>query len=220
MWGRKHILGLREGATENAAVVRGLLSDLVNRGFKTEEGILVVMDGAKALRAAVRQVFGNQAQVQRCQVHKKRNVLEHLPERERSWVGHKLHKAWQEADYNKTALRSLADSLEKQYPGAASSLREGLEETLTLTRLGLPETLKRTLRSTNAIESTFDKVRVASRNVKRWRNGEQVLRWSAAGLLEAEKGFRRIKGYRELPLLEEALRRTQAPEKPITVQTA
>ncbi len=220
--GRKHILGLREGATENAAVVRELLSDLVERGLKADEGILVVIDGAKALRAAVRQVFGKQAQVQRCQVHKKRNVLEHLPERERTWVGHKLQQAWQEADYDKAlaALHRLADTLEKQYPGAASSLREGLEETLTLTRLGVPETLRRTLRSTNAIESAFDKVRVASRNVKRWRNGEQVLRWSAAGLLEAEKGFRRIKGYRELPVLAEALSRTQVPEKPIAVKTA
>jgi Transposase and inactivated derivatives len=139
--------------------------------------------------------------VQRCQVHKKRNVLDHLPDEARAWVGRKLDQAWRETDYEKarTALTSLAKTLEDKYPGAAASLREGLEETLTVLRLELPEALRKTLRSTNPIESAFEKVRMACRNVKRWRNGQQVLRWTAAGLLEAEKGFRRIKGYRQLP---------------------
>jgi putative transposase len=139
--GQKHILGLREGATENAAVVRELISSLIEQGLNVDEGILVVIDGAKALRAAIRQAFGKQANSEHCQVHKKRNVLEHLPERERAWVEHKLEQAWQEADYEKAlyALRRLVESLEKQYPGAASSLREGLEETITVTCLGVPK---------------------------------------------------------------------------------
>jgi len=183
--GQKHIiLGLREGATENVTVVRELISDLIERGLNVDEGILVVIDGAKALRAAVRQAFGKQANFERCQVHKKRNVVEHLPERERAWVEHKLEQAWQETDYEKAlcSLRHLAESLEKQYPGAANSLREGLEEAITVTRLGVPGILWRTLRSTNPIESAFDKVRVLARNVKRWQNGERVLRWSADGM--------------------------------------
>ena len=220
--GQKQILGLWEGATENAAVCRALLTDLVERGLRVDGGILVVIDGAKALRAAVRDVLGAKATVQRCQVHKKRNVLDHLPDEARAWVGRKLDQAWRETDYEKarTALTSLAKTLEDKYPGAAASLREGLEETLTVLRLELPEALRKTLRSTNPIESAFEKVRMACRKVKRWRNGQQVLRWTAAGLLEAEKGFRHIKGYRQLPLLAEALRRHVVPESSSVVKTA
>ncbi|WP_297201731.1 IS256 family transposase [Thermanaeromonas sp.] len=221
--GEKEVLGLWEGATENAAVCRSLLTNLVERGLKVEKGILVVIDGSKALRAAVKEVFGNRAVVQRCQVHKKRNVLEHLPKGAQEWVGKKLEQAWSEKDYHKalTELNRLADALEDKYPGAARSLREGLEETLTVTRLGLPETLWKTLRSTNVIETAFDKVRVVTRNVKRWRNGMQVLRWAAAGLLQAEKGFNRIKGYRELPLLATALLEViTTPETSRRVKTA
>lgn len=220
--GQKQVLGLREGATENAAVCRALLSDLVERGLQADEGILVVIDGAKALKAAVKKVFGDQAAIQRCLAHKKRNIQDHLPEKEQVWVGRKLDQAWQETDYNRAleTIKRLASSLEDQHPGAAASLREGLEETLTVIRLGLPERLRRTLRTTNAIESTFDKVRVATRNVKRWRNGQQVLRWAAAGLLDAEKGFRRIKGYKELPILAAALRKQAHPESPTGVKSA
>jgi transposase-like protein len=205
--GQKQVLGLREGATENAAVCRALLSDLVERGLQADEGILVVIDGAKALKAAVKKVFGDQAAIQRCLAHKKRNIQDHLPEKEQVWVGRKLDQAWQETDYNRAleAIKRLASSL---------------EETLTVIRLGLPERLRRTLRTTNAIESTFDKVRVATRNVKRWRNGQQVLRWAAAGLLDAEKGFRRIKGYKELPILAAALRKQALPESPTGVKSA
>jgi putative transposase len=206
--GEKQILGLWEGATENAAVCHALLTDLMERGLRVDEGILVVIDGSKALRAAVRDVLGPQAAVQRCQVHKKRNVLDHLPDEVRRWVSRKLDQCWRETDYEKAraALTGLAKNLEEKYPGAAASLREGLDETLTVLRLGLPEPLRKTLRSTNPIESAFDTVRMASRNVKRRRNGQQVLRWAAGGLLEAEKGFRRMKGYRQLPLLADALR--------------
>lgn len=220
--GEKRILGIWEGATENATVCRSLLEDLVARGLEVTPGILVVIDGSKALRAAVRDVLGQAAVVQRCQVHKKRNVLEHLPEKERDAVSRKLNQAWRETNYDKAlkALQTLADELEDRYPGAAASLREGLEETLTVTRLRLPEQLIKTLKSTNAIESAFDKVRLAARNVKRWRNGRQVLRWSAAGLMAAEKGFSRIKGYRLLPLLTAALEREVAPKLSSTVKTA
>ncbi|NHM26255.1 IS256 family transposase [Desulfofundulus sp. TPOSR] len=221
--GKKEILGLWEGATENATVCKSLLADLVARGLKAEEGILVVIDGSKALRLAVREVFGERAVVQRCRVHKKRNVLEHLPGEARGWVGKKLNQAWAEKDHRKalSELNRLADTLEEKYPGAARSLREGLEETLTITRLGLPETLRKSLCSTNLIESAFDKVRVVTRNVKRWRSGMQVLRWAAAGLLQAEKGFQRLKGYRELPLLATALLEViTTPKSSMAVKTA
>ena len=163
-----------------------------------------------------------QAVVQRCQVHKLRNVLDHLPERERGWVERKIKEAWRQPDADKAhrALKRLANQLDEVHPGAAASLREGMEETLTVIRLGLSELLQTTLRSTNAIESAFKTVRDVSRNVKRWRNGQQVLRWSAAGLLEAETRFRRIKGYRQLPLLKQALEQHIDSEpkenKPIT----
>ena len=220
--GKKHILGLWEGATENAPVCKSLLMDLVDRGLSTDRGILVIIDGSKAFRSAIRDVLGKQAVVQRCQVHKLRNVLDHLPERERGWVERKIKEAWRQPDADKAhrALKRLANQLDEVHPGAAASLREGMEETLTVIRLGLSELLQTTLRSTNAIESAFKTVRDVSRNVKRWRNGQQVLRWSAAGLLEAETRFRRIKGYRQLPLLKQALEQHIDSEpkenKPIT----
>lgn len=220
--GRKYVLGLWEGATENAAVCKALLSDLVERGLRVENGLLVVIDGSKALRAAVRDVLGTSVVIQRCQVHKKRNVLEHLPEEARGWVGRKLDRAYNESDYDRAlaGLKALAGALEKEYPGAAASLREGLEETLTVLRLGVPELLQRTLRSTNVIESAFDGVRVAARNVKRWQSGEQVLRWTAAGLLEAESRFHRIAGYRDLPVLVQALQKELFPDQSREVKTA
>jgi transposase-like protein len=220
--GEKQVLGLWEGATENATVCRALLEDLIARGFEVDRGMLLVIDGSKALRAAVRDVLGQAAVVQRCQVHKKRNVLEHLPEKEREAVGKKLDAAWRQTDYDNALrmLKRLADDLEVRHPGAAASLREGLEETLTVVRLGLPELLARSLRSTNCIESAFDKVRGYAHHVKRWRNGRQVLRWSAAGLLAAEKGFNRIKGYRLLPMLAVALEREVIPGLSSTTKLA
>lgn len=207
--GRKHLLGLWEGATENAAVCKALLDNLVERGLNATRGLLVVIDGSKALRRAVRDVLGPQAVVQRCQVHKLRNVLDHLPKEKHLWVRRKMAAAWAEPDavQAEASLRALADALEREHPGAAASLREGLEETLTINRLGLSATLRRHLRSTNIIESAISMARATARRVKRWRNGEQVLRWAAAGLLEAEARFRRLGGYRDLPLLRAALRR-------------
>ncbi|MFN2470580.1 MAG: IS256 family transposase [Gaiellaceae bacterium] len=206
--GVKNPLGLWEGSTENATVATALLSDLVERGLDPEQGILFVVDGSKALRRAIRSVFGD-APVQRCVRHKERNVLDHLPERERPTVKQRLRRAWA-ADGHARALdqlRVLASELERSYPGAAGSLREGMEETLTLTRLGLTGSLKRTLESTNPCESMLEIVRRSQRNVKRWSSGEMALRWTAAGMLEAEKQFRKIIGYRELATLVIAIER-------------
>ena len=209
--GRKHPLGLWEGATENKAVCARALADLHDRGLSADEGLLVVIDGSKALRAAVSDAFGEKAAVQRCRIHKQRNVLGHLPESERPWVRRKLGEAWalSDAAAAERRLRELARALEAKRPGAAASLREGLAETLTLTRLGLSieGALAKTLRSTNPIESMLSISRERHRNVKRWRGGEMVLRWSAAGMLDAERSFRRVRGHKELPKLRAALRR-------------
>ena len=201
--GVKIPLGLWEGSAENATVATALLSDLVERGLDPEQGILFVVDGSKALRKAIRDVFGTHAPVQRCVRHKERNVLEHLPERERPTVKRRLRRAWASDDHERalSELRTLAGELERSHPGAAASLREGLEETLTLTRLGIRGNLKRTLESTNPCESMIECVRRSSRNVKRWQSGEMCLRWTAAGMLEAERQFRRIIGYHDLAKL-------------------
>jgi len=206
--GVKIPLGLWDGSTENATVATALLSDLVERGLDPEQGILFVIDGAKALRKAIRSVFG-EAPVQRCVRHKERNVLEHLPERERPAVKQRLRRAWALDDHPRALdqLRQLASELERSYPGAAGSLREGMEETLTLTRLGVTGSLKRTLESTNPCESMLEIVRHTQRNVKRWSSGEMALRWTAAGMLEAERQFRRIIGYRDLATLVVAIER-------------
>ena len=204
--GVKIPLGLWEGSTENATVATALLSDLVERGLDPEQGILFVIDGSKALRKAIRQVFG-EAPVQRCIRHKERNVLEHLAERDRPPVKRRLRTAWAEADHGRARerLRALAADLDRSHPGAAGSLREGLEETLTLTRLGIGGSLKRTLESTNPCESMIECVRRTSRNVKRWSSGEMAMRWTAAGMLEAEQQFRRVIGYRDLAKLAVAI---------------
>ena len=206
--GAKIPLGLWEGSTENATVATALLADLVERGLDPEQGILFVIDGAKALRKAIRNVFG-EAPVQRCLRHKERNVLDHLPERERPAVKQRLRRAWALEDHARALdqLRMLASELDRSYPGAASSLREGLEETLTLSRLGVGGNLKRTLESTNPCESMIEIVRRTQRNVKRWSSGEMALRWTAAGMLEAERQFRRIIGYRDLATLVVAIER-------------
>ncbi len=209
--GTKLPLGLWEGSTENATVATALLSDLVERGLDVSRGVLVVLDGAKALRKAVRDVFGEGTPVQRCIRHKERNVEGHLPERERPWVRRKLRSAWAEPEYGRAlaSLEALARQLETSHPGAAASLREGLAETLTLTRLGVTGQLKATLASTNPVESMIEIVRQTQRNVKRWRSGEMALRWTAAGMLEAERQFRRVVGYRDLPKLLAAIEREQ-----------
>ena len=210
--GVKIPLGLWEGSTENAAVATALLSDLVERGLDVEQGVLCVLDGAKALRKAVRDVLGVGTPVQRCIRHKERNVLDHLPERDRPPVKRRLRAAWAELDHDRALdrLQALAGELDHSHPGAASSLREGLEETLTLTRLGINGSLKRTLESTNPCESMIECVRRTSRNVKRWQSGEMGLRWTAAGMLEAERQFRRIIGYSDLAKLALAIERDLA----------
>ena len=201
--GDKLALGLWAGSTENATVASALLSDLVSRGLDVEQGLLFVIDGSKALRKAIRQVFGDDAPVQRCVRHKERNVLELLPERDRLAIKRRLAQAWQETDYTKALeqLRRLAVELDHEHPGAAASLREGMEETLTVTRLGITGKLKRTLQSTNPCESMIGTVRVIQRNVKNWSSGEMCLRWTAAGMLEAETRFRKVEGYRGLAQL-------------------
>jgi len=206
--GVKIPLGLWEGSTENATVATALLSDLVERGLDPEQGILFVIDGAKALRKAIRNVFGD-APVQRCVRHKERNVTDHLPERDRPAVQQRLRRAWALDDHARALdqLRLLASELERSYPGAAGSLREGMEETLTLTRLGVTDSLKRTLESTNPCESMIEIVRRTQRNVKRWSSGEMALRWTATGMLEAERQFRKIIGYRDLATLVVAIER-------------
>ncbi len=227
--GVKIPLGLWEGSTENATVATALLSDLVDRGLDPEQGILFVIDGAKALRKAIRTVFGERAPVQRCVRHKERNVLDHLPERDRTVVKRRLRRAWAQCDHARALdeLRLLASELDRSHPGAAASLREGLEETLTLTRLRISGRLKKTLESTNPCESMIECVRRTSRNVKHWQTGDMCLRWTAAGMLEAERQFRRIIGYADLAKLVNAIERDldQAPvptptEEAVTLVTA
>jgi putative transposase len=206
--GDKHALGLREGATENTAAVRALLADLVERGLATDRSLLIVIDGAKALHKAVVEVFGAHALIQRCREHKKRNVTDALPERLRAAVRSAMNQAYGTRDPKRARrlLDNLARRLEHQHPGAAASLREGLEETLTVMRLGLPENLERVLSSTNLIENLFSRVRELGRRVRRWQSGTMVLRWTAAGVLEAERGFRKLAGSRAMPILVAALR--------------
>jgi putative transposase len=206
--GKKHVLGLREGATENAAVCKALLADLIERGLPGNRSLLFVIDGAKALRKAVTDTFGSRALIQRCRQHKKRNVTDALPERMRSQVNSAMSQAYASGDVNRTRqlLENLARSLERSHPGAAASLREGLDETLTVMRLELPESLERVLSSTNLIENLFSRVREMARRVRHWQGGAMILRWCAAGVLEAEHNFRKVTGYRSLAKLDAALR--------------
>jgi transposase-like protein len=223
--GTKVPVGLWEGATENATVVRHLLADLVGRGLDATDGLLVVIDGAKALSAAVTAVFGAKAAIQRCTVHKRRNVAEHLPEDQRGWVDQKLVRALNNPDAA-AGLRdaqALAALLDRKHPGAAASLREGLPELFTVARLGITGTLAKTLTSSNPIESMISIARATNRNVTRWRDGQMVLRWTAAGMLNAQRSFRRVKGYKQMPQLVAALRRHAHPNparRPETVSTA
>jgi len=207
--GRKHVLGMREGSTEKTQVVRSLLSDLIDRGLAADAPRLWVIDGGKALRRAIVDLFGASALVHRCQEHKRRNVLDHLPEDLHASVGRAMRDAWDTSDQvlAKRQLERLAHRLSKNHPGAASSLREGLEETLTLIELGIEGALYRTLRTTNPIENLNGLIAHYSRNVKRWRDGEMVLRWIAHSLNEASRGFRAVRGFRDMRHLVTALAR-------------
>jgi len=211
--GTKVPVGLWEGSTENKTVVTHLLADLVSRGLDAEDGLLVVIDGAKALSAAVKAVFGARAAIQRCTVHKRRNVAEHLPESERGWVDLKLLRALNNPDAaaGLRDAKALATALERKHPGAAASLREGLQELFTVARLGITGTLAKTLISSNPIESMISIARTTNRNVTRWRDGQMVLRWTAAGMLNAQRSFRRVRGYKQMPQLVAALRRHAHP---------
>ena len=205
--GKKHVLGLWQGATENTVVVKDLLEDLVTRGLAPERRYLFVIDGAKALRAAIQRVFGERAEVQRCQLHKRRNVAEYLPKNAQGDYDRRIRNAYAMTDYAqaKAELQKIFRQLERVNPPAAHSLEEGLEETLTVHRLGVGELLRRSLANTNPIESCLSTVERVARNVKRWHAGDQALRWTATGLLEAEKKFRKVKGFRELPALQRKL---------------
>ncbi|HXL16800.1 MAG TPA: IS256 family transposase [Streptosporangiaceae bacterium] len=209
--GVKHPLALVEGSTENATLVTDLLVGLRGRGLDVTRPMLVGIDGSKALRKAVVDVLDHPV-IQRCQLHKVRNVKDHLPQRLRSSVGRRMTDAYHASSAleAEAALLALAKELDRTHPGAAASLREGLDETLTVLRLNVPPTLARTLRSTNCIESMISVCRDHAANVKRWRDGQMALRWCAAGMIEAGKQFRRVNGHLHLPTLRAALERESA----------
>jgi transposase-like protein len=217
--GVKIPLGLWEGSTENATLAGALLADLVDRGLDPEQAILFVIDGSKALRKAIKGVFGEHALVHRCHRHKERNVTELLPERDRDQVRGRIRAAWALTDPElaKQRLEFLASELDRSWPDAANSLREGMDDTLTLMRLGVSGQLSKALSSTNPCESMIEIVRHAQRNVKRWRDGDMRKRWTAAGMLQAERQFRRIIGYRDLAKLVIAIERhilAASPQNP------
>src|SRR6266404_5468087 len=209
--GRKHFLGIWHGATENATVVKGLLEDLVSRGLESERKMLIVIDGAKALRKAVTMVLGEEGLVQRCRLHKLRNVLDHLPEEKKAQATWRLRAAWGQKDPKaaEKELRKTVRWLDGFSPMAAASLLEGLEETLTVQKLGIGHTLCRSLSNTNLMENCFSLAAHRTRRVKRWDGGHMILRWRAAALLAAEKNFRRIRGCEQLKDLAKVLRELQ-----------
>lgn len=210
--GDKHPLGLIEGATENAAVVQALLDNLVERGLDPKVCRLFIIDGAKALTKAIRKTFGRHTPIQRCQIHKARNIVERLPESLHASTRRALRQAWEldDADKAERLIRNLARRLERDAPGVANSILEGLDEILTVLRLGLPLQLRRSLACTNIIENMNGTIRQVCRNVKRWRDASMALRWTAAGMMEAAKGFRRLKAHKQLPALRAALLAHQA----------
>ena len=201
--GRKMILGLRQGATENATVVGELLGELVHRGLDFSEPRLYILDGGKALTAAVKRHAGGSAAIQRCQVHKRRNVLDHLTDEQKPAVAQRLNAAYALEDHAaaKQALNTLHRELMELNPSAARSLGEGMEETLTVHRLHIPMQLRKTLASTNVIESAFSIVEQVCKNVKRWHGGDQRERWVGSGLLVAQKQFRKVTGHKQIPAL-------------------
>jgi len=200
--GCKHVLGLREGASENKVVAKALLEDLVERGISPERRRLFVIDGSKALRRAIDAVFGSENLVQRCRKHKERNVLGYLPKESKEQVESTIRAAWQlPPPKGKAKLEKMATWLEDEYPSAAASIREGLDEMFTINELQLPVSLKRCLGSTNLIESCFSGTRNRTRRVTNWQDGSMVLRWAASALLATEKNFRRVVGFQSLPIL-------------------
>ena len=218
--GKKHVLGLREGTTENSGVAKALLRNLLERGLAPDRARLFVVDGSKALKTAIRKVFGPLGVVQRCQIHKRRNILEHLPEHRHASVDRILREAWDpaDADLAKRRLEGLASSLEAEHPGAAGSIREGLDETLTLQRMGIEGALYQTLRSTNTIENLNSLIATYTRNVKRWQGGSMVLRWASAAVLDTSKRFRAIRGYRDLDRLARGLEQIEQEQETATDQ--
>ena len=217
--GDKHTLGLYEGATENTTSCIGLLSDLEARGVRTDRAMLFVIDGSKALAKAIRAKFGTRALIQRCQVHKKRNVEDHLPDVMRRNAGRTISAAYQSGNAMraKRMLEGLARQFERKHPSAAASLREGLDETLTVMRFDLPERLARTLSTTNPIEFLNGRIRKTTHNVAKWKGGEMVLRWLAVALVEASKTFRKLRGHAGMPKLIAALRAHDAKLAPAVV---
>jgi putative transposase len=209
--GVKHPLGLVEGATENTAVVQALIDNLVERGLDPTVPRLFIIDGAKALSKAIRRTFGHHTPIQRCQIHKARNIVGRLPSSLHASVRRVLRQAWEldDADKAEKLIRNLARRLAQEAPGASGSILEGLDEMLTVTRLGLPSQLRRALACTNIIENMMSTVRRVCRNVKRWRTASMTLRWTAAAMLEAKKGFRKLKAYKQLPVLRMALKAHQ-----------
>ena len=217
--GDKHVLGLYEGATENTTCCTGLLSDLEARGVQTDRAMLFVIDGSKALAKAIRVKFGTRALIQRCQVHKRRNVEDHLPNDMKRNAGRTISAAYHSGNVvrAKRMLEALARQLERKHPSAAASLREGLDETLTVMRLDLHEGLARTLSTTNPIEFLNGRIRRTTHNVAKWDGGEMVMRWLAVALIEASKTFRKLRGYKGMPKLVAALRAHDKKLKPAIV---
>ena len=214
VWGVSGSAVTVEGSTENTAVCARLIADLVDRGLDASRGVLFVIDGGKALSKAIRAAFGSKAPIHRCRRHKERNVVWHLPEAERPLIQRKLCAAWvnPDADTARRELEALEWALDKKRPGAAASLREGLADTLTVNRLGVTGSLLKTVESTNPVESMIEIVRQHARRVKRCQHGEMALRWTAAGVLAAEAQFHRVKGYRQLPQLLDALEEATADQ--------
>jgi len=213
--GTKHILGLWQGSTENSTLVKDLLTDLVERGLNPQKPLLIVLDGGKALRKGVDEVFGKMAVVQRCRVHKQRNILDYLPKEMRRKAAWRMQaaRALEDVTQARKELESIARDLEKSCPAAARSLREGLEETLILQGLRINDALLTSLASTNLIESAFSQAETYCGRVKRWRSGDMTQRWAASALLWTEKQFRKVRGFRHLPKLQAAL--NQSVLKPV-----
>ncbi len=220
--GEKHVLGLHEGATENESVCRALIEDLVARGLRIDRTRLFVIDGSKALAAAIRKIFGRRALIQRCPVHKRRNVEDHLPESLKNQVGRTMTSAYRCGNHDraKRMLLALARQLERQHPSAAASLREGLDETLTVMRFELPTWLERTLSTTNMIEHVNSRIRKTTHNVTKWNGGSMVLRWVAVALVEASKTFRKLRGHAGMPSLVAALKAHDATIDPRSIDRA
>jgi transposase-like protein len=220
--GKKHVLGLREGSTEKTQVVRAMLADLIERGLDADRPRLWVIDGGKALRRAIVETFGTSALIQRCQEHKRRNVLDHLPKALHAGTSRAMRDAWNARDGKlaRRQLERLAARLAKDHPSAAASLREGMDETLTLQSLGVAGALYVTLRTTNPIENLNGSIAIYTRNVKRWRDGEMLRRWIASALTDASQRFRALRGYRDMPKLIKTLQAHSQPSDAVQRKVA